>query len=215
MYPQQAAVPASAKGGFVRADFVAQGPFGGKVSEEVGHGDFGVVEGHRANETVGLNPQGVLQQLDGGDWALVDGAIEHQQVEAGRELVAVNGLPVVVVINRLGVGEGERGNIEGRITALADAVLRQAAGIGGVMGQATFFSQNRVNAAVKVAHEFVSERMDDRIDEGRGKVAAVVAVMAVVTVGLKKAGPVRRWVGGAVVGPSRRSFSHKGLSADQ
>jgi len=30
--------------------------------------------------------------------------------------------------------------------------------------------------------------MDDRIEEGRGEVAAVVAVMAVVTVGVKKVG---------------------------
>jgi hypothetical protein len=45
--------------------------------------------------------------------------------------------------------------------------------------------------------------MDDRIDEGRGEVAAVVAVMAVVTVGVKKAGWVRkevgRWGGGRAI----------------
>ena len=36
--------------------------------------------------------------------------------------------------------------------------------------------------------------MDDRIDEGRGEVAAVVAV------GVKKVGRVRWWVGGSAVG---------------
>jgi hypothetical protein len=57
--------------------------------------------------------------------------------------------------------------------------------------------------------------MDDRIEEGRGEVAAVVAVMAVVTVGVKKVGRVRRRVGGAVVGQERRLVGYKGLSADQ
>mgnify|MGYP003592758833 CR=1 FL=1 len=39
---------------------------------------------------------------------MVDGAIQQQQVEAGRKLVAMQDLPVVAAIQRLGVVEGER-----------------------------------------------------------------------------------------------------------
>ena len=49
---------------------------------------------------------------------------------------------------------------------------------------------------MKVAHVSVPvrrKRMDDRIAAGRGKVAAVVRVMAVVTVACKKAGKGGRW----------------------
>ena len=53
--------------------------------------------------------------------------------------------------------------------------------------------------------------MDDRIAAAGGKVAAVVRVMAVVTVGVKKVGGRRK----EAVGPPQRPFGYKVLRADQ
>ena len=56
--------------------------------------------------------------------------------------------------------------------------------------------------------------MDDRIAAGRGKVAAVVRVMAVVTVGVKKVGRGGRWsVGEVVVGQKRGAAGYEVLRA--
>jgi len=56
---------------------------------------------------------------------------------------------------------------------------------------------------------FGQSQVDDRIDEGRRKVAAVMAV------GVKKVGRVRRWVSGSAFRQSRRLAVCKGLGAVQ
>ena len=55
--------------------------------------------------------------------------------------------------------------------------------------------------------------MDDRIAAGGGKVAAVVPVMAVVTVGVKKAGRVRGAEAGEAVRQLRGLAGHEVLSS--
>ena len=55
--------------------------------------------------------------------------------------------------------------------------------------------------------------MDDRIAAGRGKVAAVVRVMAVVTVGVKKVGRDGGMEVGAALRWSRGLVGHESLSA--
>ena len=134
MHAQQPAIPAPPEHRFIAVEFVAQGPFGGKGVEQAGHGDCGGAQGLRADEAVILDAERLLQQLDGGDYALVDGAIQHQQVEAGRKQVAMKGLPVVAAVEGLGFRKRQRGDVEGRITALRNAVVRQAARIRRMVG---------------------------------------------------------------------------------
>ena len=118
MHSEQAAIPATPEHRLVAVEFVAQGPFGGEGVQQAGHGAFGGGQGLRADEAVILDAERLLQQLDRGDDALVDGAIQQQQVQAGRKRVAMKGLPVVAAVQGLGVGQRQRGDVERRITAL-------------------------------------------------------------------------------------------------
>ena len=103
--PHKAAIPAAPEHLFIAVEFVAQGPFDGEGVQQAGHGDCGGAQGLRADEAVILDAERLLQQLDGGDHPLVDGAIQQQQVQAGRKRVAMKGLPVVAAVQRLGVGQ--------------------------------------------------------------------------------------------------------------
>ena len=134
MHAQQPAIPAPAEHRFVAVEFVAQGPFGGEGVQQAGHGGFGGAQSFRADDPVIANPQGLLQQLEGGRNALIDGAIEQQQIQAGRKRVAMKGLPVVAVVQGLGVGQRQRGDVERWIATLRNAVVRQAARISRMVG---------------------------------------------------------------------------------
>ena len=113
VYPQQTPIPTSAEGFLVAVEIVAQGALRAKVDKHVfQRKSENGVQGHGADTPVFLHPHRILQQADGRSRALVDGGIEHQQGQRRWKVRTVNRIPVIAAVDRRGVLQRQRADIE-------------------------------------------------------------------------------------------------------
>jgi hypothetical protein len=156
--------PACAEHGEVLQAAVEVQPPGREIADDlVGSDGVETVQRHRPNRAVLLDTQDFLQNARRAGGPGVDAEVEHQQVDATRQIVAAHDVPVARPVDFLGFFDRERVHVvegDGGVRRAAaapvrqgtngDAVLRGAAAVAGIVGEAALGTQNKRKASIEI-----------------------------------------------------------------